>query len=253
LLPGWGWWGLALAATGLLAITTQYRPLPLLGFAVLWLLSILTWTPPTSPEGWTAIDTEFRGAEGRYADYQQQLDTLALVVSSAKAGASTIVLPESALGAWTPTVERLWRDGLRGFDVIVLAGAVVIRPEGYDNVVLELTSGSSRVLYRQRMPVPVSMWRPWQDYRNGSFAGARAYFFQNPLVHAAGTQITSLVCYEQLLIWPVIHSMLNGSNAIVAVGNGWWTTGTPIVEIQRAATQAWARLFDTHLVFAFNR
>jgi hypothetical protein len=46
--------------------------------------------------------------------------------------------------------------------------------------------------------------------------------------------------------------MLHDPDIIIAVGNGWWTDGTSIVAIQRAAATAWARLFSKPLVTAFN-
>lgn len=132
LLPGWGWLGLALAGLALMVLATEHRRAALPAFVALWLISAATWTPPTPPQGWIGIDTQFRGS---YAGYEQQLGTLALVRSKASTDVSTIVLPESALGIWTPAVEHLWRSGLRGVDATILAGAVVMLPEGYDNVV----------------------------------------------------------------------------------------------------------------------
>jgi hypothetical protein len=46
--------------------------------------------------------------------------------------------------------------------------------------------------------------------------------------------------------------MLHAPDVIIATGNGWWTTGTSIVPIQRASAFAWASLFKTPVVFAFN-
>jgi hypothetical protein len=46
--------------------------------------------------------------------------------------------------------------------------------------------------------------------------------------------------------------MLYEPDIILAVGNGWWTAGTSIVEIQRASAAAWAALFDKPLVLSFN-
>jgi hypothetical protein len=68
----------------------------------------------------------------------------------------------------------------------------------------------------------------------------------------AGTKVAPLICYEQLLVWPILHSMLRDPEVIAAAGDGWWTAGTSIVPIQRAATQAWARLFGIPLVMSFN-
>jgi hypothetical protein len=47
---------------------------------------------------------------------------------------------------------------------------------GYDNVMLELSWQDVVVRYRERMPVPISMWQPWLDLM-GEPAGARADFF----------------------------------------------------------------------------
>lgn len=81
------------------------------------------------------------------------------------------------------------------------------------------------ILYRERMPVPVSMWQPWRGWI-GQGGGARAYLFANPIVELAGTRIAPLICYEQLIVWPVLQSMLHSTDIVVATGNGWWTAGT---------------------------
>lgn len=86
----------------------------------------------------------------------------------------------------------------------------------------------------------------------GKGDSARAHLFDNPVVQLRGHRIAPLICYEQLLVWPVLHSMLHAPEAIVATGNGWWTARTSIVGIQRASVEAWARLFGVPLVTAFN-
>jgi hypothetical protein len=46
--------------------------------------------------------------------------------------------------------------------------------------------------------------------------------------------------------------MLYSPDVVVAIGNDWWTADTSILAIQRASTQAWARLFGLPLVLALN-
>ena len=167
-------------------------------------------------------------------------------------GARVVVLPESALAFWTPTVERLWRSDLGGTSVTVIAGAAIVGNEGYDNVMIAVSSEAATVLYRERMPVPVSMWQPWRGWF-GEHGGANAHFFGNPVVELDGERLAPLICYEQLVVWPVLQSALQSPSIIVAVGNGWWTKGTSIVAIQQASAEAWARLFAIPLVSAFNR
>jgi hypothetical protein len=251
LFPAWGWFGLAVAAIGLLVMTTRFRPIAILTLGGLWIWSAATWTSPSLPQGWVAVDTKFGGSNGAYAGYQQHLDTIDRVREEARAGASVVVLPESALGAWTPTSERLWAAALRDLDVTVYGGAIIVEATGYDNVMLELSWQDAAVRYRERMPVPVSMWQPWLNLL-GRPAGARADFFANPIVSVRGARVVTLICYEQLLVWPVLQSTVGSPDVLVAPANGWWTANTEIISIQVAATTAWARLFDLPLVLANN-
>lgn len=247
LFPGAGWYGLVATAFGLLLMTTRFWPIAVFVLGWAFVASASTWTPPTEPEGWVGINTSFQFSEaGQYADYAQHMATIGMVKEAAGQGATTVVLPESAFGIWTATAERLWTRELAGLDVAVNGGAIVIDREGYDNVMVEVSAEGSRILYHERMPVPVSMWQPWTS------GGANAHFFANPVAEFAGVRIAPLICYEQLIIWPVLQSMLYGPEAIVATGNGWWTGQTNIVAIQKASAEAWASLFGLPLVMAFN-
>jgi hypothetical protein len=251
LFPGWGWIGLAAAAIGLLIMTTRFWPIAIPILGGLWIWSAASWTGPIVPNGWVGADTEFRGLNGQYAGYEQQLETIAAVRTAYYAGAHVVVLPESAAGIWTPTVERLWTDALHGLAIVVNVGAVIVNHEGYDNLMIEVSGDGANILYRERMPVPVSMWQPWLAL-TGKGGGARADFFANPVVALGGRRVAPLICYEQLLVWPVLQSLLHSPEAIVVTGNGWWTTGTSIVPIQLASSEAWARLFALPLITAFN-
>ncbi len=86
--------------------------------------------------------------------------------------------------------------------------------------------------------------------RTGRWRAGR--FFGNPVVEVDGARIAPLICYEQLIVWPILQSMLYSPDLIVAVGNGWWTEKTSIVAIQKASVAAWARLFGLAVVMAFN-
>jgi predicted amidohydrolase len=200
-----------------------------------------------------AVDLRQGKFLGRDSSLQYHRDLIATVRRSMaeRPDARVVVLPESTLGFWTPTVERLWRDGLRGSGLTVITGAAVVEPGGYDNVLVAISSDAAKVLYRERMPVPGSMWQPWLRW-TGQGGGARADFFGNPVVEIDGVRVAPLICYEQLIVWPALQSMLHSPEVIVAVGNGWWTNNTSIVVIQKASAIAWARLFGQPLVMAFN-
>jgi hypothetical protein len=249
LFPAWGWWGLAAMTASLMGLVTRMWPAVAIAFVGFWLWSAVFWTDPNLPEGWRGVDLQMGSSLGRDASMQRHRDLIATV--RVRGTGQTIVLPESALGLWTPAVERLWNAALRGMDASVVAGAAVVDPKGYDNVLIVLSGAGSSILYRERMPVPGSMWQPWKSWL-GESGGARAHFFANPIAKIGDQQAAPLICYEQLVVWPVLQSMLYDPDLIVAVGNGWWTSGTSIVDIQRASTTAWARLFGKPLVLSFN-
>lgn len=251
LFPGWGWWGLGFMTAGLAGLVARIWPAVAIALTGLWLWSAASWTGPNLAEGWRGVDLEMGASLGRDSGLRRQRDLIATVRSAASDGARFVVLPESALGFWTPTVERLWAESLPGREVTVIAGAAVVDDRGYDNVLVAIDSKGARILYHERMPVPGSMWQPWRSWL-GQSGGARADFFANPVVSIGADRAAPLICYEQLIIWPILQSMLHDPDLVLAVGNGWWTEGTSIVSIQRAAITAWAKLFDKPLVIAFN-
>lgn len=247
LFPEWGWAGLAATATGLLVMTMRAWPLAALALGGPWAWSTAAWTPPTTPQGWIGINTGFDYSDKAKAnDYEQHLATIAMVKRAADEGHSVIVLPESAFGTWTATTERLWTQSLNGSDVTVLGGAVVLNAQGYDNVIVKLTATGSHTLYRQRMPVPVAMWRPWMA------GGAKAEFFRNPVAEVRGLRLAPVICAEHLLVWPVLQSMAGQPDVLVAIGNGWWAEGSRVVASQVAQVEAWAALFAVEFVHSFN-
>ncbi len=251
LFPGWGWWGLGFMTAGLAGLAASIWPAVAIAFAGLWLWSAASWTEPHLPNGWRGVDLELGASLGRDVDLHRQRDLIATVRNAVSDGARYVVLPESALGYWTSTVERFWTGAFSDGDVTVITGAAMIDPRGYDNVVVAIDRKGARILYRERMPVPGSMWQPWR-FLVGESGGARADFFANPVVPIGAGRAAPLICYEQLIVWPVLQSMLHDPGFIIAVGNGWWTDGTSIVAIQRTTATAWAKLFAKPLVIAFN-
>lgn len=253
LFPGWEWWGLLAMATGLAVMTTRLWPVAAITLGGFWLWSAASWTQPNLPDAWKGVDLKQGDRLGRDGSLASQRDLIATVRRAAneRDRIRVVVLPESTLGFWTPTVDRVWREGLRGSGLTVIAGAAVVEAQGYDNVMVGISADAADVLYRERMPVPGSMWQPWLQW-TGQGGGVRADFFGNPVVEIGGVRIAPLICYEQLILWPILQSMLHSPEVVVAVGNGWWTESTSIVAIQKASVSAWASLFGLPVVTAFN-
>ncbi|MCZ8159079.1 MAG: conjugal transfer protein TraB [Rhizobiaceae bacterium] len=251
LFPGFGWMGLLLMILVLCGLVMPMGSRLAPAVLAAWLSSVSGWTDPDLPKGWQGIDLQMGRRLGRDPSLRLQHDLVARIRDAAQSGSSVIVLPESALGFWTPVLERYWRTALKPHSVTVIAGAVIITENGYDNVMLAIDSLGGRIVYRQRMPVPVSMWRPWQRMIAGT-GSTPARVFANPIVEIKELKVAPLICYEQLLVWPVLHSMGYRPDLIVLIGNGWWTDGSNIVAIQKASATAWAKLFGIPVISAFN-
>ncbi|MBO0134184.1 conjugal transfer protein TraB [Agrobacterium burrii] len=253
LFPGWRWWGLVATAILLVVMTGRRWQIAVAVLGGLYVWSATDWMPRRLTPGWASVDLEMGESLGRDSSLKHHRGLIATVrkATAHKDGIRVVVLPESTLGFWTPIVQRVWQEGLRGSGLTIIAGAAIVDPRGYDNVMVTISADAANVLYRERMPVPGSMWQPWQQW-TGQGGGARADFFGNPVVEVGGTRIAPLICYEQLVLWPVLQSMLHSPDIILAMGNGWWTDSTSIVAIQKASVTAWARLFGLPVIMAFN-
>ena len=260
LFPGWKWAGLiaTLALIMILCALGINQPprraflfqMTLLALASLTAVAVFP-KLPAAPPGWYGYDTHFANETGQpdyLKDYARISRLVAVSLVRAKSPGSVLVFPESAGGTWGAAGRMVWRPAQKVISGTVLFGGEVLRKNGkYDNDLVALDHSGDRVLYRQRMPVPISMWRPW------SKAGANAYWFQQATFSCAGLKAAALICYEQFLVWPVLESMRGRPQVLIAIGNDWWAKGTNLSRIQRASSIAWARLFGTYLVSACNR
>jgi len=129
----------------------------------------------------------------------------------------------------------------------ILAGAYIYKEVGgYDNVLIELNNRSSKIIYKQRVPVPISMWQPWREQ------GAKAYPFQNPTVEFQQSRVGVFICYEQLLTYTYLHTMFYEPQYIIGISNLWWVEDDSISEIQKRNLELWGRLFGKKIYFSKN-
>src|SRR5262249_50986507 len=98
----------------------------------------------------------------------------------------------------------------------------------------------------QRIPVPISMWKPF------GADGARMHLIGTAVVPIRDERAAILICYEQLLIWPVVNSLFDGPTVLLALANQHWATGTLVPQHQLLALTAWSHLFGTPYLAAVN-
>jgi hypothetical protein len=250
LLPGTGWCGLA--ATLAFCLLLVCRPVP----AVVLTLATFAWShrhemprlaPPT---GWAALNTHL-GTGGSPGSQFEAGETLRRTTLSTRA--RVLVFPESVIHRWTLADEAFWN---RTFYILhaehrtVLIGAqvpvAVRRRSAYNSPPLMwngvIVRGAQQAFYAQRIPVPIGMWgRDTQPYWRGS--GTMA---------VDGKRAGVLICWEQLLVWPVLQSMAKHPDVVLCFSNLSWTRDSRVGNIQRVVTQAWGDLFHVPVLRAVN-
>lgn len=245
--PGLGWCGLLLmvAVFGCVVVGWQARRV-LAGLAV---VSVVAWVYADTRgamSGWVGVDTAVGQpndltSPGRVAGVMHDR----LSVSKAQFA----LLPETVAGDWTFS-EQYWQGegmGLARAGRGAWVGALVpLSGGGYRNALVGV-GALAGVNYLQRVPVPLSMWRPWDKKQHVS-----ADWFGTGVVALGGRTVAVLVCYETLLAWPAIMSAAQGATDLAWVANDWWARGTSIPAIQRVSTQAWASLWGWSEVSAVN-
>jgi hypothetical protein len=248
LFPGAGWAGLAFAAV--LPLAWQHRGTRIgryalaAAFAVAGACQLAPTVPP--PDGWTALQTQRKEDAIARRDIGYGYEAQMELIESVRAQGGVVVLPESIVVDWTEANAELWRG--RVGEASVLLGTTITPPNAkYDNVIVGVNGRESRVVYAQRLPIPVSMYRPW-DKRTG----ANAHWFETPVFEWEGKRVGALICYEQTQLWPVLHTMLHKPDILIAPANLWWCSQTTGPYLMRNYIHAWGRLFRVPTLVAFN-
>jgi apolipoprotein N-acyltransferase len=158
------------------------------------------------------------------------------------------VMPETVLGLYTEVTAAELADvdaELTARGSAVLVGAGRVHGTGFENGLVVLGE-AQRSWISQRIPVPVGMWRPWAP------DSVAADPWGSGVVMVTGKRVAILICYEELLVWPALLSMVHEPELIIGAANDWWARDTSIPAIQRQSAALWGRLFGIPVVRAVN-
>jgi hypothetical protein len=101
-------------------------------------------------------------------------------------------------------------------------------------------------IFLQRVPVPVSVWKPfWRG-------GAPMHLGGPAVLELGGERAALLICYEQVISWTVLTAALAHPSLFVGMSNDHWATRTPIPQWQALCLRAWSRLFWVPYLLAVN-
>jgi hypothetical protein len=250
LFPGTAWFGLALTAL-VCGLLSSY---PVLGLALALAFAApahLFYHSQPAPPDWRAESTHFGGvgldAPTPLADYQaaQCIQQIAL-----RSDARVILFPETVVTNWNPGTDLFWKptiDTLREQGKTILVGANVFDPttQHYFNSMV-IRGAEQGPNFVQRIPIPIAMWIPL------SKTGVPLQLRKPGTIKIAGQNPAILICYEQLLVWPVVTSFVRRPTLLLGTANDYWAENTTIPDIQRACLESWARLFRVPLLWAQN-
>jgi apolipoprotein N-acyltransferase len=280
LFPGWSWAGLALSMVGccLIAACPKYG-IP--GTTAVALVANLLFSGARQPPSdWEAVDTQFGAiSHGPLHPLREYLVACNIQAHAAASPARVVVFPESVVPKWTASTDLFWNptiEALRRQGRIVLIGALVpeslsvrsadlraaidvlrttheaeaepvprqAAPYYYRNVAI--IRGAQSGTFFQRVPVPVSVWRPF------SRGGAPLHLAGPPVIDVAGQRAAVLICYEQVIPWPVLTAAVARPTLFVGMSNDHWAARTTIPQWQKVCLAAWSRLFRIPYLLAVN-
>ncbi len=236
--------------------------------------------------GWIALNTHFGDVSQPFRDY---VAAQFVQQEAATTSARVIIFPESVVPRWSEATEAFWYqslDGCRARGQILAIGAglpaetgtgkddrgklselrsynfsaalkalnnidtpsfsAVSKPSGepIDNTLLIM--GAESATFYQRVPVPIGMWQPFSRISVPLRLGAPG------VLTIDRERAAVLICYEQLLTFPILASMLQHPTVLIGISNSFWVDGTTIPRYQANAVRGWAKLFRLPYFLAVN-
>lgn len=253
LFPSFGFFGVALLL-GLWTAGVLRKNTVLLGMASVCAIANTVVPSNAANAGrWAGMDTHYGRLGSASSDYMAAFARIQSVQDLADAvpPGHVLVLPETILGTYTVATESLLSEtahALAEKGSAVIVGAELPGERGtrrFDNALVVIDGRGTRPMV-ERVPVPIGMWRPWDvDTFN-------AHPFGSGIATVAGKRVAYSICYEQLLVYPLLVSFANSPDVVIGAANDWWAKTTSIPEIQRQVLDTWGRLFDVPVVRATN-
>lgn len=201
--------------------------------------------------GWTGIQTKFdrlaSGSDdsiGEYDRYRWLQDKIYTTKGK------YIVLPETVAGKWSDTTEQIWQPltdifAAQGRTYLVGGEVQQIGSYKYYNVVK--IRGVNNDEIKQRMPVPYSMWRPWNKH-----FGAIPAWTEKRIVEIDQQKVAILICYEPYLMFPPLVSFSAFPDILVCVSNSWWSKNSSLPALSDQNVKSWSLLFGVPYVISKN-
>ena len=254
LFPHTAWFGL-IATLLLPGALIRFRNAVATPAALVVLTLNAVYHSPEQPRGWQGVNTNFgdiRDKKDRTAEFRaaQWIQETALA-----SNARVLVFPELAVTRWTEATEAFWQPTTQQLvaqrrTMLIGAGIAIPGTRDYQNVLIAVPSlpGHETNYLSQSIPLPWVMWNPIAAKERVPLR-----LWGSGILKVADERAAVLICYEQLISWPILKSTFGNPTAIVAISNAVWTRGTPIPAVQSASVVAWSRLFHLPVISSVNQ
>jgi hypothetical protein len=273
LFPAMGWCGLlfCVVLTGTLAVWPRRTTVGIIAVAT---IANLAHPPnPLAPPGWVAVNTQFGPvAHNTPVPLVQYQAALHIQQEAMSQHAAVIIFPETVVPYWTAASDAFWEETLKilrarretiiigariplgasaVFPISDLSASLAVLRGDLEHVSSSGLSGSGNepiwhprylnamvvrgadsAIVPQRVPVPIAMWNPFRS------ASARSDWLGSGAVQIGSERAGIVVCYEQLIVWPVLMTMTKHPTVLIAPANDYWAKDTTIPAFQRAASRA---------------
>jgi len=202
-------------------------------------------------------NTSFGGAGQGDPDFETEYKTHQSIQTTIRESHAIVLLfPEHLVTHWNESTDLFWEDTLVPLAAerrTVLIGAGIDLPvttgksfgaKPYLNALL--ARGEETAVYRQRIPVPIAMWKPVGE------GAVPLNLLARGTIRVGDQNAAVLICYEQLLVWPFVFSAIEHPTILLTTSNDYWAKGTQIPAIQQSSAASWARLFRLPILSATN-
>jgi hypothetical protein len=260
ILPGFGYFGMVclIAFVYLISLIMDkakydnFIPIKLFGslFVLVSLAFTITKLQTKKNSNFTTVKTNFKYNPEKRDRIKEYMRISKYFDMTNTGEGNTTLLPENALGFYLDSQRVAIWDELNASKKVYAGAYIVVSNENkvlYDNVLLAIDHNSTKIIYKQRVPVLVSMWRPF------TFEGARATIYKDPIVSIEGKDTGVFICYEQHLTYTFLQTMFYKPERLLGISNLYWAKDTNIEQIQRESLELYGLLFDVPIYYSVNK
>lgn len=155
-----------------------------------------------------------------------------------------VLTPELDIGVWYVGTARVFQPLLKE-NKIVLVGTALPEGRQLEDGFMLITKNREK-FYSDSIPVPYSMWHPYDVYHN-----YKMNLFNPEILYIKKNRVGYLVCYEQLLAFEAFKMIYERPQYLLGLSNDWWSPSL-VKRQQKMALGALAHFLGVNYSDAIN-